>query len=281
MEPDDIKAKLAEVDAKMRSKMAELGFTPAEIDRQMDRSIPEDVKKVEREEILARKFANDLADPNSGLMDAIIGKVAGDLEAKLAPPPRKSKVPLIIGAVVAVAAIGIAVWYVALRDTTSSCQKLVGPIAELEQLVGTQLEMRSGYESKYSCYQYVDRRGKAGGSVVNIETSNGTTIQSALVGVAGRGFIETQTFQTALGEATLFVAGESKAPSPEEMLADAQSRVGKTSDPMGAVLASLPPSQHVALMQGKDKVIKIQLDRELFSVDKAKTFVTAVAQRAK
>jgi len=89
------------------------------------------------------------------------------------------------------------------------------------------------------------------------------------------------TFTTALGEATLFVAGESKEVSPDELLADAKSRVGQSGDPMGAALANLPPAQHVALVQAKDATIKILLDRKAFTVDEAKSYVGAVAARAK
>jgi hypothetical protein len=288
MNPDEIKQRLDEVDAKLRVKLAELGFTPDEIERQLDRSIPDDIKQAEREQILARKFVTDLADPNSGLMDAIIEKAAGDLEEKLAAEHarrRQKRIKLAIGAAVAVAAIAIAIWYFVLRDTTSSCAKLVGPIAELEQLTGVQLELRSGYQSKYySCYQYVDRRGRAGGSVVSLEAADILAFDTWTSAQSGRKFIAHESFSTGFGKAELYVAGDTPKASPEEMLAEAQSRVGTTSDPMGSVLASLPPSQHVVLLvtgTSRDtfKAVKLSLDRELFSVESAKAYATAVAKR--
>jgi hypothetical protein len=282
MDADEIKQRLDEVDTKLRAKLAELGFTPAEIERQLDRSIPDEEKQAERDKVLARKFESELADPNSGLMEAILARAIDDFEKHLPPPPKpRSKLPLIAGIAAAVIVAGVAVWYFALRDTTSSCAKLVGPLAEIEKLTGVPLEMRSGYESKYSCYQYVDRRGKAGGSVVNIETTDGKLLATWRDEEARRKFADKTTFPTALGEATLFIAGDAKQPSPEEMLADARSRVGQTKDPMGAVLGNLPPAQHVALFEGRDKTFKVVLDRELFTVDNAKTFVIAVAARAK
>ena len=159
----------------------------------------------------------------------------------------------------------------------------MGPIAELEQLTGAQLEMRSGYESKYRCYQYVDRRGRAGGSVVAIETSGFEAFAVWMRDESARKFIGHETFSTGFGNAELYVAGESPKVSPEEMLADAQSRVGKTPDPMGAVLANLPPSQHVVLFTAgtsRDS-IKLSLDRELFTVEKAKAYAASVAKRAR
>lgn len=282
MTPEEIKQKLDEADAKLRTKLAELGFTPEQIERQLDRAVPEEIKKAEREQVLAKKFADELNDPSSGLMDAIIARAAHDLEKRLPPPPpKRSKLPLIAGGVAAIAIAGVAVWYFALRDTTSSCAKLVGPLAELEALAGAQLEMRSGYENEYSCYQYVDRRGKAGGIMVNLETSRGELLTLWRNDEQRRKYADTVTFSTALGEAILFVAGESKQVSPEQLLADAQSRVGRSSDPMGAALADLPPSQHVVLVQGKGETIKIVLDREAFTVDEAKTYVSGVAARAK
>jgi hypothetical protein len=186
----------------------------------------------------------------------------------------------IIGGAAAIAVAGIAIWYFALRDTRTSCEKLVGPVEDLEKLLGIELEMRSGYETKYSCYQYVDRAGRAGGYIVNLETNRGN-VQSALAKHGARTFADKATFTTALGEATLFIAGDAKAPSSEELLADAQSHVGRASDPMGAALSKLPPSQHVALLAMGATVLEVAMDRETFTVDKAKAFVSAVAARAK
>ena len=284
MDPDEIKQRIDEADAKLRAKLAELGFTPEEIERQLDRAIPDEQKKAEREKVLARKFVAELNDPSSGLLDKIIDRAAGELETKLAAEEaarRKRRVNLIVGAAIAAAVIGIGVWYFALRDTRTSCEKLVGPLAELEQLTGTKLEMRSGHETDYSCYQYVDRAGHAGGFTVWVETARGDAFDAWMANEANRKFADKTTFVTALGEVTLFIAGDASNISSEELLADAQANVGKTNDPMGAALAKLPPSQHVALLRMANKTLKVSLDRELFSVDKAKSYVTSVAQRAR
>ena len=69
---DDLQNRLDEVDRTIKAKLAELGFTPDEIQRQMDRSIPEELKQAERNQILASKLAADLRDPSTGLMDRVI-----------------------------------------------------------------------------------------------------------------------------------------------------------------------------------------------------------------
>jgi len=288
MNPDEIKQKMEEVDAKMRTKLAELGFTPDEIERQLDRSVPEDVKKAEREKVLQRKFAEELNDPNSGLMDAIVARAADEAERRIpelkaeAERERRAKrMKIAIGAGVGLAAVAVAVWFFAIRDARSACEKLVGPIAELEKLTGIELEMRSGYEGKYSCYQYVDREGRAGGFVVNLETNDGSGLDYWKTSEEARKFVGKETLQVATGDAFLFIAGDTPDVSPDDLLKRAEANVGRTSDPMGAALANLPPSQHVALIPGRGKGIKLSLDRTVFSVDKAKAYVQAVAQRAK
>lgn len=286
MTPEEIKQRMDEMDTKLRAELARHGFKPDEIERQLDRSIPDDVKQAEREKILARHFVEQVNDPSTGLMDAIISRAADQLEKELEPEllakrKRERRTKLIVGGVVGAAAIGLGVWYVALRDTRTSCEKLVGPVAELEKLTGEQLAMNSGHETKYSCYQYVDRRGHAGGFVVNIDTERGN-LDYERQRLAARKFTEQKTFATDVGEAVLFVAGDDTKVSTEQLQADIYSRVGKTSDPTGAALAALPPAQHVALLRAPSgTMIRLSMDREVFTVDKAMTYAREVAKRAK
>jgi hypothetical protein len=241
------------------------------------------VKKAEREEVLTKKFADDLEDPKSGLMDALMAKVDEGARARIAEleaedRARRMKRFGLAAAGVLVVALGI--WYFALRDTRTSCEKLVGPIGELSKLTGVELSMNSGHETKYSCYQYVDRKGRAGGFVVNIDTGNGT-IASESRELASRKFTEKKTLQTPLGEAVMFVAGDTTPVSQDALQADIMSRVGKSADPTGDALNALPPSQHVVLMEKNRTLIRLSMDREVFTVDKAIEYANAVAKRAK
>lgn len=138
----------------------------------------------------------------------------------------------------------------------SRCEKLVGTLAELEKLTGLALEMQSGNDARHGCYQYVGRKATVGKLVVDIE-ANRASFDDAVEQHSKRAFTDREL----VGEALLFVAGDPTA--------------------VATGGADPPPVQHVALLRAGDTTVKVMLDREAFTVDQAKSYVEAIAARAR
>jgi hypothetical protein len=291
MTPDEIKARLDEADTKIAAKLAELGFSPEEIQRQLDPAVPEAIKNGERQTVLARKFQQDLNDPKSGLLDAVLAQAASDLEkrlpeiqAKVEAERRERHMRLVYAGVAAAALAGIAVWYFLIRDTRTSCEKLVGPLAEIEKATGTKVVGDHGHEVGDLCYKYINERGQIGHYIVHIDTDRRTSYPSKLHALERGKYVDTVKFDTPSGPAVLFVAGDAKEISTEELQADVMRRaaVGRRGgDPMGEALANLPPAQHAIVFTAGSRAIRIDLDRKVWTVDAAKAYAAAVAARAK
>jgi hypothetical protein len=188
----------------------------------------------------------------------------------------------LIQAGVALALVGVAIWYFVLRDGRSGCEKLVGPIDELEKVTGKALKTGYSYSGKYSCTQTVEEKARVGGYVVQIETQTTGDVESEARREKAHAYADRSIFSTARGDTYLFVAGDAKSPSTEELQREAEKRVGRSQDPIGDVLSGLPPAQHVVLMRdGEGGMINIRLAREMFTVEQAKAYAIAVAGRAK
>lgn len=149
LDPEAIKAKLADFDAQLARKLGELGFTRDGVARQMDRSIPEAVRKAEAERVLRGKLVEDLNNPRSGALDLLIDRIAHDMENQLPEIERevretqaRRRRTQIVAAGAALAVVGAAVWWFVLRDG-SLCTRLSEPIEELGELAGVPL--RPGY----------------------------------------------------------------------------------------------------------------------------------------
>jgi hypothetical protein len=241
--------------------------------------------------VLARKFQQDLNDPKSGLLDAVLSRAAADLEqrlpeiqAQVAAERRERRMKLVFGGVVALGLAGIAVWYFVLRDTRTSCEKLVGPLAEIEKLTGTKVVGDHGYEVGELCYKYVNERGQIGHYIVHIDTDRRANFPYKLQALQRGKYVDTVKFDGPSGPAVLFVAGDAKEISTEELQADVMRRaaVGRRGgDPMGEALANLPPAQHAIVFTAGSRVVQLDLDRKVWSIEAAKAYAASVAARAK
>jgi hypothetical protein len=188
----------------------------------------------------------------------------------------------LIQAAVVLALVGVAVGYFVLRDARSACEKLIGPVDDLEKLTGKALKKGYSYDGKYSCTQTVEEKARVGGYVVQLEKPTQGDVESAARSEKQHAYVDRARFSTARGDTYLFVAGDAKGPSAEELQREAEKRVGQSRDPIGDVLSGLPPSQHVVLMRdGEGGVINIRLAREMFTAEQAKAYAIAVAERAK
>jgi hypothetical protein len=283
MNPHEIKAKLDAVDAELKTKLRELGFTEAEIDRQLDNSIPAEVRKAEAEQILGRKFVADLNDPNSGLMDSLIDRVIDEAEkehpgikAELEAERRRVRRNKIIAAIVAVAAIVAGVWYFALRDTRSNCEKMLGPLSALGKQAGKTFKKGLDYKSDRTCELTIDDKPFTG-TQMDIEMHRSTFFEQRRRELDKGGYASSEK----LGDGWLYIAAKQKERSAEEMMADAQSRVGRSRDPIGDVLAAGGPSQHVALFEAGAWLVIVKMSNRTFSPELAKTIAVDMAARAK
>jgi hypothetical protein len=286
MDPEEIKRRMDEMDAQLRVELAKVGFKPDEIERQLDRSIPDDVKKAEREKILARHFVEQVNDPRTGLMDKIVDQAITEAEKDFPgirdemnqAEKRAQRKKLLITAGIGLVLAGVAVWYFALRDTRSDCMKAVGPIDVLEKLTGTKVGKPYDYDGKYHCSYTVNQASGNQLATIEIHSDDYGFEKSYL---DNDKFTDKQPLQTAAGEATLYVAGDMTKVSTDQLTADIYSRVGKSRDPTGDALAALPPSSHVVLIKRGRGAVKISMNHELFTVEKAIEYAKQVATRLK
>jgi hypothetical protein len=286
MNPNEVTAKLADVDAKIAAKLAELGFTPEQAARQMDRLIPEDVRKAEAEEILACKFSQDLADPSSGHMDKLMEHVAAELERSMPELERQARENRarrrrnqLVLAGIAVAAIGAGVWYFAIRDARSTCEKLVDADTA-GAILGMKLRSSYSYADKYHCSLSFSEM-MPGGDLIRVEIENPGDISYNQSSLDKKRFARTENLPFAKGmPARLYIADVVAGPSTEELMARAVARVGKTRDPIGSVLGDLPPSHHTLLFELGTSVGTIQLSNTKITPEQAKQFAVAMAKRA-
>jgi len=286
LDPETIKAKLDEIDAQLARKLAELGFTREEAARQMDRSVPEAVRKAEAEQVLGRKFVQDLNDPRSGMMDRLLEHVTRDVESQLpeiesqlrADKARRRRNQIITAVVVLVLA-GAAIWFFALRDRRSLCNKLAEPVDELARLVGEPLRPSFSFAGKYHCSQSTDTVA-APESVITIEIDYQAGFDTAHRQLDGGKFARSEQLPFGNATAVLYVADKAEhSPSPEELVARARARVGKSRDPMGEVLGELAPSEHTLLFAFGDKVATVRLNNKRVTVEKARAVAAVLAQR--
>jgi hypothetical protein len=284
MDADEIKQRMEEMDAKLRVELARLGFKPDEIERQLDTNVPDEQKQAERQQILERHFVEQVNDPKSGMMDQIINRVIEQAEREhpgireeMAKAERRARLKKIaIGAAIGAVLVGVGVWYFVLRDRRSECEKIVGPIAELEKLAGGRLDKPRSYDSKYSCHITIDKDHHQAISI-DIESVYGWSWHKSYL--EGEKFTDKQPLQTDAEEALVFVAGDMTKVSTDQLTADIYSRVGKSADPTGDALGALPPASHVVLLRRGKDAIKISMDHELFTVEKTIAYGKQVATR--
>lgn len=286
MDAKEIKARLDAVDAELKTKLRELGFTEAEIDRQLDNSIPAEVRKAEAEQILGRKFVADLNDPNSGLMDQLIDRVIDEAEkehpgikaemARAEEERKRRRKNQIIAAIVAVVAIGVGVWYFALRDTRSDCEKIVGSLSALGTQASKTFKKGLDFKSERGCELMVDDEPFTG-TQMHVEMHRSTFFEQQRRELDKGGYASSEK----LGAGWLYIAPKQRERSGEEILADAQRRVGRDRDPMGAALAAGGPSQHIALFEAGAWMVIVKMSNRTFSPELAKSIALDMAQRAK
>ena len=189
------------------------------------------------------------------------------------------------GGVVVIAAL----WFFVLRDTANTCARWLGDPDDLAAYTGGR-PLRAGYahDGSYGCHQsYVV--GTKLGDAIELSTERMRGAESQLLesrrrDEAARAYSDkiTLALPGAGGDAFIFVASTAKAPSVAAMEADAVSRVGHARDPMGDMLASLPPAQHVALFRADaTTMVSMRFDRDVFEVDAVKALVLAAAKRAR
>jgi len=295
MTPDEIKARLAVFDEQLAKELAKLGFTPEEISRAMDPSIPLDRRRAETDAILSRHVAAELANPGSELGQAMMARAIDeverqlpDLEQQLVAQERARQIRRrlwLLGGVGLVVSIGLVLFvvYRLKNQPGNECETLLGPLAEIQQLAGVPLETRGGIGGDRNCDLLVFEAGKAGGWVVMVSSTHRTNFTHLREDRERQQFIGKETLALPTGEGVLFIAG-SEQPSTEELQADVMARAAKRrpgGDPMGEALAALPPSQHSILFVHGDAVTELKLDARKFDVAEARTLAQAIAGRAK
>src|SRR5207237_932072 len=58
---------------------------------------------------------------------------------------------------------------------------------------------------------------------------------------------------------TLYVAGDAREPTTDEVMAQAQARVGRSRDPIGDALEAGPETRHVAIIRVGDKELIVSV----------------------
>lgn len=285
MDAREIKARLDAVDAELTTKLRELGFTEDEIKRQLDTSIPQETRKAEAEQIMARKFVADLNDPSSGLMDQVVERVIEQAEAEFpgikaemeADKKRRRRNQLVMAGV-AVAAIGAGVWYFAIRDARSQCEKIVGSLADLGAQTNKTLKKGLDFKSDRGCELMVDD-DPFHGTVIHIEVRNNHYYDQQRRDLDRGGYARSEKLDA--GNGWLFVAEKQRERSAEELMADAQSRVGRSRDPIGDALSAGGPSQHIALFEFGARMAIVKLSNRTFTPELARSVALDMAKRAK
>lgn len=277
MDADEARARLAEVDAQIAQELAKLGFTPEQIQRQLDPSVPEDVKAAERTRALEEHLVTKLNDPSSGLMESWIKEAAPDIErmahamAAEYVEKRKRRRKRIIQAAVALVVVGAGVWYFAVRDSRSTCERVVGSTAEVAKLTG--LAVKSGHHFAYRDTCMATLEDAAGqGAVVDLsyEVSGASVDRDR--------FVDAKPITVGGKSAMLYIAGNAPERTTDEMLADAQSRVGRSQDPMGDALVAGPETKHLVVVPLGSMRLRVRLDRRI-SPEQAQAYMNAVVGR--
>lgn len=288
MDAKEIKARLDMVDQELAAKLRELGFTEDEIKRQLDNSIPQETRKAEAEEILSRKFVEDLKDPNSKLSQELVDRVIDEAETQYpgikaemakddADKKRRRKNQLVLAGV-ALVAIGVGVWYFAIRDARSDCEKITS-LAEMEQATGLKLKKGFDWSDKRKCEIAVDGVPFTG-TIARVEiVHDNRWYEQQRHSLEQDGYAKAERLDAANG--WLFVAEKTRERSSEELMADAQSRVGKSRDPIGDALSAGGPSQHVVLFEFGTHMAIVHLSNRSFTPEQAKATGLAMAKRAK
>jgi hypothetical protein len=228
---------------------------------------------------------NPVAGRRAAVVDPAVdaGAVVDDREraARAAASRRRTLFALIAAAVVALGVVG----FFALRDTASPCAEWLGDPAEVSHDAGGKpVKPRFSANARYGCHESYAIGDKVGDGVALSTEARGPQIFAArrrdedhrayadkvTLALPGQG-----------GDAYLFVAGAQAEPSTAAMQADAMARVGHSADPMGDMLESLPPGQHVALFLAGDDLVTLRMDRDAFTADAAKALTFDVARRAR
>ena len=295
MTPDEIKARLAVFDEQLAKELARLGFTPEEISRAMDPSIPLEQRRAETDAILARHVAAQLANPGSELGQAMMARAIEeverqlpDIEQQLVAQERARQIRRrlwLLGGVGLVVSIGLVLFvvYRLKHQPGNECETMLGPLAELERLAGVSLETRGGIGGDRNCDLLVFEAGKAGSWVVMVRSTHRTNFEHLREERERQQFLGKQTLALPTGEGVLFIGG-GEQPSTEALEADVMARAAKGGpggDPMGEALGALPPSHHSILFVHGDAVTELKLDARKFEVAEAKTLAQAIAGRAK
>ena len=169
-------------------------------------------------------------------------------------------------AVVGVAAIAV---YYARRDTRSTCQRIAGTPQEIETATGQSLVVGYHYDGKYACTQELEDAYDHRVIAVEVEDRGYTTPPD------DSRFARVEPF----GTGKLYVAGDAKAPSPDELMAEAQKQVAAGShDGIGAALAASPETRHVVIVPFGARDLRISFDR-VVPLDRAKAYAAIVEGR--
>lgn len=212
MDAQNIKARLAAVDAQIADKLRGLGFTEDEIQRQLDNSIPSDVRKAEAEAILARKFATDLNDPQSGLMDQIIAQVvanAPQIEKQLAAERAARRRKVLLGAGIAVIGAAIVLYLTVLRPASvTMCEQLATPVDEIGAILGKPLGAGTVVGEPDYCTLVL---GADRESVVTIIVQSSRRFPEVRKIRDGQPFSRFDSVKVATGDALLYIEGQPAA----------------------------------------------------------------------
>lgn len=255
-------------------RLGAMGFSPDEIRAMTDTSGYADHRQSETAELVDARLAAAIPDPAT--RGRFVHRFVADLEAQLfAAGARRNRRFVIALSIVLVlaAAIGVVVWLVRSR-VVDHCAALVD-VPQAEAIAGIPLETTFTYAGKYHCSRTLEARGARGRSIATIRVERP---ELAIDSTDRDKYVDEQRFSVASGEAVLLVAGEAREVSSDELLASAQSRRGRSHDPMGAALAALPARHHRVRLRTADHVVVLELDRTTFSVEQARRYAEVVGR---
>jgi hypothetical protein len=157
-----------------------------------------------------------------------------------------------------------------LRDARSTCERAIGSPADIAKLTG--LTGKLGFR-----YSHNDRCSATFMSDDDRTTLVDISLDSARYAseVDRSRFVDVKSISVGGKSATLYLAGDAREKSTDELLADAQSRVGRSADPIGDALVAGPETKHTVVVPLGDNVLRVRLDRRV-SAEQAQAYVSSV-----
>ncbi|MDB4936983.1 MAG: hypothetical protein JWP87_3955 [Labilithrix sp.] len=299
--PEDLRQKLADVDAQVADALRKLGLREDEIASIVDPRLPPEERKRRTDEALARAVGAQMSDPESPLFRAALARAASDIEANMpaivarleAEKRAQRKRRVLVGAALAVALLGAAAYF--LLRPANPCVAVLGPLSELESVTKLSLVVEKPigpYGRSQQCSITVVEKdrfqpGHIGNPIVILDRSpSHGAFAYTRKRLAEERFASNAPLDIG-DESWLFVAGDEPAPSPEALLEAAKKNVrprgqrGLGYDPMGAALAALPPAHHVVLARRGTSQVEIKFEQRAFTPDGAKAAAAKIVGRLK